>query len=82
MGKNGVEGIYDKDPTKYPDAKFIKNISYQEILDKRLQIMDLTAVELIKEENIQIRVFSMSNPENFVKVAMGDDIGTTCKKGE
>ncbi len=82
MGKNGVEGVYDKDPTKFSDAKFIKNITYQEILDKRLQIMDLTAVELIKGENIQIRVFSMSNPDNFVKVAMGEDIGTTCKKGE
>lgn len=82
MGKNGVEGVYDKDPTKFADARFIKDITYQEILDKRLQIMDLTAVELIKEENIQIRVFSMSNPDNFVKVAMGEDIGTTCKKGE
>ena len=82
MGKNGVEGVYDKDPTKYADAKFIKEITYQEILDKRLQIMDLTAVELIKDDNIQIRVFSMSNPDNFVKVAMGEDIGTTCKKGE
>ena len=82
MGKNGVEGVYDKDPTKYSDAKFIKNITYQEILDKRLQIMDLTAVELIKDDNIQIRVFSMFNPDNFVKVAMGEDIGTTCKKGE
>ena len=82
MGKNGVEGVYNKDPTKYADAKFIKEITYQEILDKRLQIMDLTAVELIKDDNIQIRVFSMSNPDNFVKVAMGEDIGTTCKKGE
>ena len=82
MGKNGVEGVYDKDPTKYADAKFIKEITYQDILDKRLQIMDLTAVELIKDDNIQIRVFSMSNPDNFVKVAMGEDIGTTCKKGE
>ena len=82
MGKNGVEGVYDKDPSKYSDAKFIKEISYQEILDKKLQIMDLSAVELIKEEDLQIRVFSMSDPNNFVKVAMGEDIGTTCKKGE
>ena len=81
-GKNGVEGVYDKDPSKYSDAKFIKEISYQEILDKKLQIMDLSAVELIKEEDLQIRVFSMSDPNNFVKVAMGEDIGTTCKKGE
>lgn len=82
MGKNGVKGVYDKDPTKYPDAKFIKTITYQEILDKGLQIMDPSAIELIKEENIQIRVFSMSDPKNFVRVAKGEDIGTVCKKGE
>ena len=82
MGKNGVEGVYDKDPTKYSDAKFIKEITYREILDKKLQIMDLSAVELIKEEDLQIRVFSMADPNNFVRVAMGEDIGTTCKKGE
>ena len=82
MGKNGVEGVYDKDPSKFPDAKFLKEITYQEILNKKLQIMDLSAVELIKEENIQIRVFAMSIPENFIKAAMGEDIGTICKKGE
>ena len=82
MGKNGVEGVYDKDPTKYPDAKFLPEITYQEILNKKLQIMDLSAVELIKDQDLQIRVFSMSDPENFIKVAMGETIGTTCKKGE
>ena len=80
MGKNGVEGVYDKDPTKFSDAKFIKTISYQEIINKNLQIMDLSAVELIKDANIEIRIFSMSDPENFTRVALGEDIGTTCKK--
>ena len=82
MGKNGVEGVYDKDPTVYKDAKFIPSITYQEIIDKKLQIVDLSAVELIKDKDIEIRIFSMSNPENFIKVAMGENIGTTCKKGE
>ncbi len=82
MGKNGVKGVYDKDPTKYADAKFYPEITYKEILEKKLQIMDLSAVELIKDQNLQIRVFSMSDPENFIRVAMGEDIGTVCKKGE
>ena len=82
MGKNGVEGVYDKDPTIHSDAKFIKEISFQEIINKRLQIMDLSAVELIKDQDVEIRIFSMSDPENFIKVAMGESIGTTCKKGE
>ena len=80
MGKNGVEGVYDKDPTKYPDAKLFKKISYKEILDKGLQIMDLSAVELIKDKDIVLRVFSMSDSENFIKVALGDDLGTICQK--
>lgn len=82
MGKNGVEGIYDKDPTKNNDAKFIKNITYQEILNKKLQIMDLSAVELVKDKNIEMRVFSMADPKNFLEVAQGSSLGTTVKKGE
>ena len=82
MGKNGVEGVYDKDPTQFKDAKFIPEITYDEILKKKLQIMDLTAVELIKDKDIEIRIFSMSDPQNFIKVAMGEKIGTVCKKGE
>lgn len=82
MGKNGVEGVYDKDPTKFKDAKFIPEITFQQIIDKKLQIMDLSAVELIKEQDVEIRVFSMSDPHNFIRVAMGENIGTVCKKGE
>lgn len=82
MGKNGVQGVYDKDPIKFNDAKFIPEITYNEILKKKLQIMDLTAVELIKDKDIEIRIFSMSDPQNFIKVAMGETLGTVCKKGE
>jgi len=82
MGKNGVMGVYDKDPTKYADAKFFKTITYNEMISKKLQIMDISAVELIKDADIEIRVFSMSDPNNFIKVASGEDIGTTCRKGE
>ena len=82
MGKNGVKGLYDKDPTVHKDAKFIPEITYPEIIDKKLQIMDLSAVELIKDQDIEIRIFSMSDPQNFIKVALGENIGTICKKGE
>ncbi len=82
MGKNGVDGVYDKDPTVYDDAKFIKDITFEEMLKSNLQIMDTSAIELIKDKNIEIRVFSMENPRNFAKVCAGDPMGTTCKKGE
>ena len=82
MGKNGVDGIYTADPDKDPNAEFIKSISFAEIIERKLQVMDLSAVELIKNTNIDVRVFSMADPENFLRVARGEDIGTTVKKGE
>ena len=80
MAKHGVEGVYDKDPLKYSDAKFFKKISYQEVLDLKLGVMDLTAVELIKNTDLQIRVFSMQDAQNVIRVANGEDIGTTVRR--
>lgn len=82
MGKNGVEGVYTADPTKDPTAKFISRITYKDMIEQNLQVMDPSAVELIKDKNIEIRVFSMSDAQNFVKVVSGHDIGTVCYKGE
>ena len=82
VGKNGVDGIYTDDPNKNKDAEFIKTITFKEILERKLQVMDLSAIELIKNTNIDVRVFSMADPNNFFKVANGEDIGTTVKKGE
>ena len=82
MGKNGVEGLYDDDPSKNPNAKLIKEITYQKIIDMNLQIMDISAVELIKDKDIETRIFSMSDPHNFMRVANREHIGTICKKGE
>ena len=82
MGKNGVDGIYTGDPDTDPDAKFIKDITYNEILKRKLRVMDLSAVQLIKESNISIRVFSMEDPHNFIRVVNGEDLGTTVQKGE
>lgn len=80
MGKNGVEGIYDKDPTKERGARFIKDITYDEILEMKLKVMDLSAVELIKDKDIDIRVFSMGDLSNFKRVVNGESIGTTCHR--
>lgn len=82
MGKNGVEGVYDKDPSKFADAKFFETITYKQILNLKLQIMDLSAIELIKDKDIEIRVFSMSDPQNIIRAANNERLGTICKKGE
>ena len=81
MGKNGVEGVYDKDPRKNTDAKFFPVITYAEMLKLNLQIMDISAIELIKDKDIQIRVFRMS-ADNFIAAAQGKTVGSICKKGE
>ena len=81
MGKNGVEGVYDKDPRKDARAKFFPVISYQEMIKLNLQIMDQTALELIKDKDIKVRVFRM-NAENFIKAAKGENVGSVCQKGE
>lgn len=82
MAKNGVKGVYDKDPTVYSDATFYPEITYKKMRELNVQIMDQTAIELIENTNIQILVFSMQNLENFHKAARGINVGTVCKKGE
>ena len=82
MAKNGVKGVYDKDPTVYKDATFYPEITYKKMRELNVQIMDQTAIELIENTNIQILVFSMQNLENFHKAARGINVGTVCKKGE
>jgi len=82
IGKNGVDGIYDDNPATNPNAKFIPEITFNEIIKRKLQVMDLTAIELIKDKDIDVRVFSMEDPTNFIRVAKGETLGTTCKKGE
>ena len=81
VAKNGVDGLYSDDPNINPDAKFIKEITYKEILELKLQVMDLSAIELLLDKNIDIRIFSMSDFSNFEKIAHGEDVGSVCKKG-
>ncbi len=72
-----VDGVYDSDPRKNPDAKLIRDISYQEAIDRNLKVMDASAFQLCKEQRIpEIRVFNMDDLENIIRVAQGADIGT------
>ncbi|SYV95775.1 uridylate kinase [Mycoplasma putrefaciens] len=68
MAKNGVKGVYDKDPRTHKDAKFIKKISHQDVVVKQLGVMDLTAAALAKDANLKIEVFDMSGQNNIIKV--------------
>ena len=80
MAKNGVKGVYDKDPSKFADAKFYPEITYREMRELNIQIMDQTAVEILERSGIEILVFSMQNIDNFQRAARGENVGTICKK--
>ena len=72
-----VDGVFDSDPNKNPNAKFIADISYQETIDMGIRVMDPSAFQLCKEQKIpQIRIFNMDNLVNILKVAKGEKIGT------
>jgi uridylate kinase len=80
MAKNGVDGVYDSDPKVNKHAILLKEVSYQEILDKKIRIMDLTAVSMAKDNHLAIKVFSM-NKQGLIKKALLDDkIGTIIKE--
>ena len=81
IAKNGVNGIYSDNPLTNPNAVFFKEITCSEIIKRNLKVMDLSAVELLKDKDIDIRVFNMNDTSNFAKVARGENIGTTIKKG-
>ena len=71
-----VDGIYDSDPEKNATAKKYEKISFQEVLNKGLNVMDMTAFTLSKENKLPILVFDMNKPGNLVKIIKGDDVGT------
>ena len=72
-----VDGIYDKDPVKYPDAKKYEIVTYNEVLAKDLKVMDATAISLCRENKLPIIVFNSLDEGNLKKVIMGEHIGTT-----
>ncbi|HHX17352.1 MAG TPA: UMP kinase [Clostridium sp.] len=75
-----VDAVYDSDPNTNPNAKKFDRLSYLDVLNKELGVMDSTAASLCKDNNIPIIVFGLDNPENIVKVVSGENIGTIINK--
>lgn len=75
-----VDGIYTADPEKDLTATRYDNITYQEVYDKGLNVMDMTAITLCQENKLPIIVFDMNKPGNFMKIALGEPIGTLVKE--
>ncbi|MCI1955473.1 MAG: UMP kinase [Oscillospiraceae bacterium] len=75
-----VDGVYDCDPKKNPDAVKYDSLTYLDVLNQNLQVMDSTAASLCKDNHIPICVFSISDPENITRVVCGESIGTIVKE--
>lgn len=76
MAKNGVDGVYDKDPNQFPDAKKYDKLTYQEIIEKQLRVMDLTASTMARENDLQVLIFNMNEEGNIYRAGNSLDIGT------
>ena len=76
MAKNGVDGVYSADPKKDPAAVKFDRLSYMDVLNKELQVMDSTAISMCMENHIRLVVFNMNEPNNIVRAATGEDLGT------
>ena len=71
-----VNGVYDSDPEKNPNAFKFDSISFMDVLKKNLRVMDLTAISLCQENNLPIIVFNMNVPDNLSKLVKGENVGT------
>jgi uridylate kinase len=77
MGKQGVDGVYDSDPKRNPDAVKFDQLSYDEFLTRGLQVADATSVSLCRDNDIDMIVFNLSEEGNIARVVAGEKIGTT-----
>ena len=75
-----IDAVYDSDPNINPNAKKLARLSYIEVLNRGLKIMDSTAISLCMDNNIPVIVFGLNEPENIVKVLCGENIGTIVKE--
>ncbi len=71
-----VDGVYDSDPKKNPDAKKYDRLSYMDVLNQNLGVMDMTAASFCEDKNIPFLVFSIEDPENIVRAVAGEPVGT------
>jgi uridylate kinase len=76
MAKHGVEGVYDADPSKVPDAKFLPEITHMEALERGLRVMDSTALSLCMDNDLPIHVFNMADERNIDRILSGERVGT------
>ena len=76
-----VDGVYDKDPHKYPDAKKYDTLTFTKVLEDQLAVMDGTAATLCRDNKLPILVFDLAEPDNIAKAVQGENVGTLVYEG-
>jgi uridylate kinase len=76
MKATKVDGVYDKDPVKHPDAVMYQKISYNDVLAKNLKVMDATAISLCRDNGLPVLVFNLQKSGNIVRGVSGSRVGT------
>jgi uridylate kinase len=71
-----VDGVYDRDPKKHPEAKRYTKLSYDEVIARDLQVMDTAAFALARDSDLPLRIFDMAQPGTLLRILRGEDIGT------
>jgi uridylate kinase len=75
-----VDGVYDSDPEQNPDAVRYPSLSFDKVIDDRLNVMDTTAIVMCRDNNLPIRVFDLHNPGNLMRLIKGEDVGTLIER--
>ena len=75
-----VDGVYDKDPHKFPDAVRYDTLTFTKVLDERLAVMDSTAASLCRDNGLPILVFDLADPDNIARAVRGEPVGTLVKE--
>ena len=82
MAKNGVDGVYDRDPNKDPNAKKFSKLTYMDAINRRLGVMDSTALSLCMENHLPITVFDFGSTDSIERILSGEAVGTTISSDE
>ncbi|MBI4582166.1 MAG: UMP kinase [Planctomycetes bacterium] len=76
-----VDGVYSADPKQVPNAEFYRTLTYDRVINERLKVMDLSAVDMCQRNHIPIVVFNLHKPGNMSRIVLGEPVGTTIGKG-
>src|SRR4029077_146859 len=74
-----VDGVYNKDPLKFPDAVMFREISYTQVLSEALGVMDATSIAMCRDNKLPILVFNLNSRGNILRMSMGDEVGTVIR---